>query len=187
MVGRSVLLFFAVSMLPFAAIAASPWMAAGGPVVAPSGFQSYCSAGHRNGCASAQPTEARVNEPLLRKLAAFNGAMNRDIEYRSDADNYRVRDRWTAARTTGDCEDIALAKREALVAAGWPAGSLWLAMGDMPGMGLHAVLIIRTDAGDFVLDSLDDRVGLWHESQMRWLVREMPGDRERWRVISSAS
>ncbi|MDO8421128.1 MAG: transglutaminase-like cysteine peptidase [Parvibaculum sp.] len=53
----------------------------------------------------------------------------------------------------GDCEDIAMFKRRALIKKGFPVESLLLAVArDWTGDG-HAVLIASTDKGAFVLDN----------------------------------
>lgn len=58
----------------------------------------------------------------------------------------------------GDCEDFALQKQKELIAAGFPPESVLLAYTDseqnLLGKGIdHAVLVVRTDHGDFVLDN----------------------------------
>ncbi len=63
----------------------------------------------------------------------------------------------------GDCEDYALLKQRALINLGWPSSALLLTvvMNDK-GEG-HAVLTVRTDKGDFVLDNMNDNVLLWDQ------------------------
>ncbi len=89
------------------------------------------------------------NWQLLRRT---NLAVNRQITHRPDSG-----DKWCINVSHGDCEDYALTKRYRLMAHGWPSGALRIATGMTPeGIG-HAVLIVSTNRGDFVLDS---RIGL---------------------------
>lgn len=87
------------------------------------------------------------------ELSAVNSRINRKLRPVND-----TRDTWTVATRYGDCEDFALAKREELVALGWPRAALRLAVGETRGGVPHAVLIARTSQGDFVLDNLTQRV-----------------------------
>ena len=58
----------------------------------------------------------------------------------------------------GDCEDYALAKRDALIAAGIGSANALLATGVLPSGEYHAVLIVTTKRGDFVLDNLTNEL-----------------------------
>ena len=55
---------------------------------------------------------------------------------------------------SGDCEDYALAKRDALIAAGIGSANARIATGVLPSGEYHAMLIVSTKRGDFVLDNL---------------------------------
>ena len=70
--------------------------------------------------------------------------VNASTQYRPDA-----KDTWQVAGKYGDCEDYALAKREKLLAAGWPV--------DRTESGeSHCVLYVETDKGGFILDNRHD-------------------------------
>jgi predicted transglutaminase-like cysteine proteinase len=129
---------------------------------------------------------AKVTPSLISELQSFNQKMNFAISYRPDPEIFGEPDIWTIAVAAGDCEDIALAKREALLRAGWPADALWLAIGQTPSGASHAVLVLRSDRGDLVLDNRSDRVEFWYRSDLRFLARQMPGDRLYWRRLRSA-
>jgi predicted transglutaminase-like cysteine proteinase len=85
-------------------------------------------------------------------VAAINRAINAGVRYEAEPDGVDV---WQAApmRGAGDCEDIALAKRAALLAAGVPLPDLRLAICRTELGALHAVLIARTPVGELVLDN----------------------------------
>lgn len=76
------------------------------------------------------------------------------------------------ARPLADCEDFALEKRQALISAGVPETALYLAVAATERIGLHAVLIISTVEGDFVLDNLTDWLLPWTDTQYMWIKRQ---------------
>ena len=53
----------------------------------------------------------------------------------------------------GDCEDYALAKRSALLQAGWPKDKLGLCVCYTQSGEGHCVLWVDTDKGSFILDN----------------------------------
>lgn len=55
----------------------------------------------------------------------------------------------------GDCEDLAILKRALLLGSGYPEEALFLCLVTVPGLGVHAVLLVQTDDGTLVLDSLN--------------------------------
>ena len=61
------------------------------------------------------------------KLAErINSDVNASVKYKTDLGQYGVPEFWTVAGKYGDCEDYALAKRSALLHAGWPKDKLGL-------------------------------------------------------------
>jgi predicted transglutaminase-like cysteine proteinase len=116
----------------------------------PVGFQIYCL---KNDCspsgASSVPYSAKVMADMQRVTAAVNGS----IRYRSDKT-----EEWRVNVSAGDCEDFAMTKRSRLMRMGYPASSLRLAVGHTAKGEYHAVLVVKTDEGAFVLDNLTDQV-----------------------------
>ena len=86
--------------------------------------------------------------------AAIHGAVNRDIKYCTDTSQYNTLEHWTLPKTGfGDCEDYALAKRTALLQAGWPKDKLGLCVCYTQSGEGHCVLWVDTDKGSFILDN----------------------------------
>lgn len=85
---------------------------------------------------------------LMAKLNAVNSKINASIKPKNDAG-----DVWSLGPKEGDCEDYALTKRAALIKSGLNSGSLRMAITRTYGQ-YHAVLIVKTSNGDFVLDNL---------------------------------
>lgn len=98
-----------------------------------------------------------LTEDLQRQLRAINGEVNRHAWVPEDGDHWDD-------RLPGDCENFALNKRRRLGAAGFDLGALRVCVGRVPRLGHHAVLHLVTDAGDYVLDNLNDDVLPWRDS-----------------------
>jgi predicted transglutaminase-like cysteine proteinase len=132
-----------------------------------------------------QPSECRTNpsEPetvaetaeLLELIDAVNRYVNRAIIPVRDIDYRGVPDRWEfPVDGMGDCEDIQLLKRKYLVGAGVPHRALPMTVVvDEHGEG-HAVLTVRTQTEDLILDNKTDAVRRWDQTGYTFVMREAP-------------
>lgn len=97
-------------------------------------------------------------------LQQVNRWANQRIRYVEDKELFGKADYWAGANTTlqlnqGDCEDIAIVKMQLLVAAGVRREDMFLTIArDLTRKADHAVLVVRTDEGYFLLDNAVDRV-----------------------------
>jgi predicted transglutaminase-like cysteine proteinase len=95
----------------------------------------------------------------LARIGAINRAVNLTIEPESDMAQWGVPDRWsdpleTFATGRGDCEDYAIAKFVALMAAGVPAKDVKLVIVRNTAAGEdHAVVAARNDGDWIILDN----------------------------------
>jgi predicted transglutaminase-like cysteine proteinase len=91
----------------------------------------------------------------------------------TDADHFGVVDTWGFPDDgKGDCEDFQLLKRRLLVEAGLPRRAMRMTVViDEIGEG-HAVLMVRTNRGDFVLDNKISSVLPWHRTGYVYIKRE---------------
>ncbi len=91
-----------------------------------------------------------VHSPRIEKIIRnVNAAVNREIKPTREK-----RDIWSVNVRKGDCDDFVMTKRQRLIRAGIPASALRIAVvRTRMGEG-HAVLIVKTTEGDFVLDNL---------------------------------
>lgn len=143
-----------------------------GSAEAPYGFVAFC--GFQQAECGSTATEAEAEQPKLKLTAesllmvtAVNVQTNRDVTPSTDAETYGVSEYWTLPNGKGDCEDYALLKKHRLVAAGLPRQALLLAyVMDESNLG-HAILILRTTRGDFVLDNKHDEVEPWQKAAER--------------------
>ena len=80
----------------------------------------------------------------------------------------------------GDCEDYVLLKRRMLMQAGWPRQALLITVvRDKRGDG-HAVLTVKTDKGEFILDNQNEEILLWSETGYRFVKRQSQSDQNVW-------
>ena len=77
-------------------------------------------------------------------------------------------------------EVIALAKRKALIANGWNASTLLMTVVRESNGNGHAVLMVRTDRGDLVLDNQNGKVLLWNETPYQFLKRQSQANAGQW-------
>lgn len=153
----------------------------------PRGFIDFCS----RTPASCDEFHVASPPPTLTKerwtdLAEVNQSVNRSYSFRSDRSVYGKSEYWTYLQgTAGDCEDFALEKQRRLIEKGWPAESLLITVAVVPGRGHHAVLVATTEAGDYVLDVLDNSVRAWQDVPYQWRKRQVPGKPKAWAKIAA--
>ncbi len=116
-----------------------------------------------------------------RTVNHINRRLNREIRHVDDLDLHGEQDRWTLpVGSRGDCEDFVLAKRAALLDAGVPAEALSIAIVETRWGETHAVLLLASDRGEFVLDSLSPWVSRWDRVDYRWRERQARGGAFDW-------
>ena len=90
--------------------------------------------------------------PKFSLVEKINTEVNSSVVYRTDSSLYKKEDFWTVADNQGDCEDYALAKRKLLIEMGYESScrlaTCWTETGEY-----HAVLVVTTEEGDYVLDN----------------------------------
>ena len=84
--------------------------------------------------------------------------VNSHVKPMTDMDHWGVVERWNYPDDGyGDCEDYVLLKRKMLMQEGWPREALLITVvRDQNGDG-HAVLTVKTDKGEFILDNQSER------------------------------
>lgn len=95
------------------------------------------------------------------KVAGVNDYVNK-VNYIEDRQNYNKSDYWATPieffARGGDCEDFAIAKYASLRALGFRADQMRIAIVQDKIKNIpHAILIVYTDEGTFVLDNQDKR------------------------------
>ena len=132
---------------------------------APLGFQIFCLKNPKE-CKSSSIKKVAYSSGLMRVVSQINRKVNRTIRPRND----RGRDVWTLNARVGDCEEYILSKRSKLIKAGVPSGALRIATARTRSGEGHAVLIIRTNKGDFVLDNRTNTIKSWKDTDLRFIA-----------------
>ncbi len=115
--------------------------------------------------------------PLAEKqLGDINASVNRSIRPTDE----RQGDVWQVNVKAGDCEDFALTKRDHLIAMGWSSKALRIAVTKTPAGKGHAVLVVKTDRGDLVLDNRTNAIKGWKDTDLRWLMIQSGDDPKIW-------
>jgi predicted transglutaminase-like cysteine proteinase len=135
------------------------------------------------------PAMLAMTGALMAELDQVNQGVNHAIRYVSDRTLYGDEDHWhlsldPGGPRAGDCKDYVLEKRRALIDDGVPASSLAIAIVQTPWRESHAVLLVDTDQGELVLDSLSSWIQPWWKVNYHWVERQTPGQQLSWVTIS---
>ena len=120
-----------------------------------------------------EPETLRLTRSAWQLIRSVNARVNAAVTPLTDELHWGTADLWGLPEDGfGDCEDYQLQKRRMLVAAGLPRRTLLMTVVvDEKGEG-HAVLLVRTDRGDFVLDNKADAVRAWDRTGYVFVKRE---------------
>jgi predicted transglutaminase-like cysteine proteinase len=125
----------------------------------------------------------QLTPSVWRLLSETTERVNASIRSVSDRDHWGVADRWDYPDDgAGDCEDIQLLKRKLLSAAGLPRRALRMTVVYDEHQTGHAVLMVRTDRGDLILDNRTNAVLPWGQTGYDFVKRE--GDGPDWVQLS---
>lgn len=177
-----------VMMAAATAVAAQPVAASamktGGLTSQPIGHYEFCRV-YPGECLEKRGSYAPVTLTRARWASVLdvNSAVNIVIEPRSDLEIYGREEVWTFPDVAGDCEDYVLLKRQMLLDRGFPPSSLLITVVRKPDGEAHAVLTVRTDRGDFVLDNLRTEIRLWSDTEYTFLKRQSERHAGHWLSI----
>ena len=170
----------------------------------PPGWSKYCLRNRYLGKRDTFSVRIAATEENMRLIRFVHDSVNAEITYQIDYEQWKENDVWShpdPIKRRGDCEDYALEKRRRLMNMGFPPSALLVAIVEVgefakspegsPVVGVmrqsHAVLLVKTDAGEIVLDMVTfDGQGdpvIRHPSQYqsyRFLVRQSVEDPNRW-------
>jgi len=153
----------------------------GGTTSIPVGHAEFCNSRPEECRAYAKPVAmVSLTEGLWQQLLSVNASINQQVVPVTDQDLYQVAEFWTYPNGYGDCEDYALAKRRDLVNAGWPASTLLISVVKQANGEGHAVLMVRTDRGDLVLDNQVGSIDLWSQTPYKFIKRQSQADAGQW-------
>ncbi|NBN63638.1 transglutaminase [Microvirga tunisiensis] len=162
------------------------FMAMSGVASAPVGHQTFCSE-NPGACTGGtqKPVVVKLSEQRWNELLQVNDTVNKSIRPVTDKVLFGQVEYWTYPTAgAGDCEEYVLEKQRVLAAAGWPASALLITVvKDLNNEG-HAVLTVRTDQGDVILDNQIEAVLPWYSTPYRYVKRQSTTDPSQWTAIS---
>jgi len=122
---------------------------------------------------TAESDTIQLTPQIWKTIVSVNQRVNTTIKAVTDADHWGVVDTWGFPEDgKGDCEDFQLLKRRLLAESGLPRRAMRMTVViDELGEG-HAVLMIRTNQGDYVLDNKVSSVLPWHRTGYVYVKRE---------------
>ncbi|SDA51195.1 Predicted transglutaminase-like cysteine proteinase [Mesorhizobium qingshengii] len=157
-------------------------MATGGLTSQPIGHYDFCKL--NPGECSIRPTNLAptpMTDGLMRKLISITAKVNAAVKPMSDMEIYGKDEVWAYPdKGVGDCEDYVLEKRRELSHMSISLADLLITVVRKPDGEGHAVLTVRTDKGDYVLDNLTDKVKPWDQTGYRFLKRQAIDNTGRW-------
>lgn len=156
-----------------------------GPTLTPYGWADFCNRYEAECPANVLPAEdLELTARTWSAIRRVNLLVNATIKPRSDTDHWNVLDRWDLPTDGyGDCEDYVLLKRKLLMAEGLPRQALLVTIvKDENGEG-HAILTVKTDRGDFILDNMNDDVKPWARLPYRFVKRQSQTDPNVWEQL----
>jgi predicted transglutaminase-like cysteine proteinase len=162
------------------------YAAIGSETSVPYGWVDFCSRRPEECNVERLPAvDARLTIRTLSVLDRINRQVNAAIQPISNFDHWgTMLDHWDyPVDGKGDCKIYALYKRKLLREEGFPRQALLMTIvRDLEGEG-HAILTVKTDRGEFVLDNLSDEIRPWNATGYRFVKRQSQEDPNLWLAI----
>ena len=161
------------------------YVAVGEPTRPPIGWVEFCIE-YQPECATkaSTPRDVVLSTKTWTDLVKVNAWVNDTIKPITDIEHWGAVERWNYPDDGyGDCEDYVLLKRRMLMQAGWPREALLITVvRDKKGDG-HAVLTVKTDRGEFILDNQEPQVLSWERTGYRFVKRQSQSDPNTWVLL----
>ncbi len=152
------------------------------PARAPIGWVEFCAA-NPGECATipSAPRDVVLTSKAFKDLVSVNRYVNESVKPMTDLEHWGIIEKWSYPDDGyGDCEDYVLLKRRLLIQAGWPREALLITVvRDRKDEG-HAVLTVKTDRGEFILDNQAEAILPWFETGYRFVKRQSQRDPNAW-------
>jgi predicted transglutaminase-like cysteine proteinase len=134
------------------------------------------------------PVDVRLTKKTWAALQHVNKRANDAIEPITNLEHWGTMvDHWDyPIDGKGDCKVYALYKRKLLIEQGFPRQALLMTIvRDLEGEG-HAILTVKTDHGEFVLDNLSDEIRPWDATGYSYVKRQSQEDPNVWLDLGGA-
>jgi predicted transglutaminase-like cysteine proteinase len=155
---------------------------------APIGWSEFCSE-YAPECQTKpiEPRDVVLTTQAWKDLVRINRWVNDTIKPITDLEHWGVVERWNYPDDGyGDCEDYVLLKRRMLMQAGWPRQALLITVVRDKRDDGHAVLTIKTDKGELILDNQNESILPWSETGYRFVKRQSQSDPNVWLALGDA-
>lgn len=154
----------------------------------PYGWIEFCQRYQGECEAAGKVADVNLTEGSLREIRQVNTFVNHAVEPVSDMEHWGVVDRWDLPMDgKGDCEDYALMKRKLLIERGYPRSALLVTVvRDAQNEG-HAILTVKTNGGEYILDNLTDEVKPVSRVAYRFVKRQSQNDPNEWVALGPVS
>jgi predicted transglutaminase-like cysteine proteinase len=157
----------------------------GNAVKTPVGWVQFCAT-YNSECATkpAEPRDIVLDDKAWNFLVRVNQWANDNIKPMTDMDHYGMIQWWRYPDDgAGACHSYALLKRRLLMQAGWPRTALLMTIVHEANGDGHAVLTVRTDKGEFILDNLNQKILLWSQTPYHYYKRQSQADPNAWVLL----
>jgi len=164
----------AISLAPAPQVQKVAFMASFGDTLPPIGYVNFCR-NHEPECRPARRFADRIQltSAKLQEIERVNDAVNKAVAPVTDLELYGEPEVWAYPNgNKGDCEDYVLLKRRLLIARGYPESTLLITVVRDENNEGHAVLTVRTDNGDLVLDNKRNKVTRWADTPYTFVKRQ---------------
>jgi predicted transglutaminase-like cysteine proteinase len=128
----------------------------------------------------------RLTEERWEHLKQVNKSVNTAIVPEPNTEGL-AGEKWLINPSSGDCNDYAVSKRFELLKRGWPARALLLSEVKTAWGEGHLILVVRTSAGDLVLDNLTPQIRPWTRAPYRWVRMQTPKNPNFWASLGNRS
>jgi predicted transglutaminase-like cysteine proteinase len=163
------------------------YIAVGATTRAPIGWLEFCVE-YKPQCDTrpATPRDIVLTHKVWTDLVKVDRWVNDNIKPMTDLEHWGVVERWNYPDDGyGDCEDYVLLKRRMLMEAGWPREALLITVvRDKKGDG-HAVLTVKTDRGEFILDNQTNQILPWNETGYHFVKRQSQSNPNVWVALGT--
>jgi predicted transglutaminase-like cysteine proteinase len=149
---------------------------------APIGWIEFCGSNPVE-CATlpSTPRDVVLMPKAVEDLARVNRYVNESVKPMTDLDHWGIVEKWSYPNDGyGDCEDYVLLKRRMLIQAGWPREALLITVVRDRNDDGHAVLTVKTDRGEYILDNQTEDLLPWFETGYRFVKRQSQRDPNVW-------
>lgn len=164
----------AISLAPAPQVQRIAFMTSFGDTLPPIGYVTFCR-DHQPECRPARRFADRIQLTAAKfsEIEEVNRSVNAAVAPITDLELYGKPEVWAyPSANKGDCEDYVLLKRRTLVEHGFPESALLITVVRDENNEGHAILTVRTDKGDFVLDNKRRDVVRWAETPYTFVKRQ---------------